>query len=284
MNKLTVIAEMLQPYWLPVVALLILLVTYLDYTTGYELSFSLFYLLPILLASWLATRVAGIITSIVSSGCLFYADVLSGHLYVDSYIPYWNLFIRLSIFLIASLLVSALKKSHEYEKELARMDGLTGAANSRCLREILHTEMDRAHRHNLSFTLAYIDIDNFKNINDSMGHAVGDEILRTFVRTTKNHIRRIDIIARLGGDEFAIFFPDTDQAQSNIIITKLRSKLLNEAQDHHWPISFSIGVITCIDIPASIDELIKQADHTMYAVKHNGKDAIQFATYKVPVL
>jgi diguanylate cyclase (GGDEF)-like protein len=251
----------------------------LDFLTGYELAFSLFYVLPISFATWLIGRRSGIVTSLVSALVWLGADLASGNVYSHPLVPAWNTLIRLSFFLIIAHLLAALKSTIEHEKELARTDYLTGALNSRFFYALIQTEINRSQRYRHPFTLVYIDLDNFKTVNDQFGHSTGDQALRTLVIFAKNHLRKTDVIARLGGDEFALLFPETDQASARVAITNLRHGLLEEMQHNAWPITFSIGVLTCnVPLP-SPDDLIRATDDLMYSIKHHGKNAIKFSVF-----
>jgi diguanylate cyclase (GGDEF)-like protein len=251
----------------------------LDFLTGYEIAFSLFYVMPISLLTWSTCRWPGIIAAIASALVWLWADVVSGHVYLYPVIPLWNALIRLSFFIIIALLLSRLKDTMEREKALARTGYLTGAVNSRLFFDLFQVEIDRSQRYEHPFTLAYIDLDNFKTVNDQFGHLVGDEVLRTVVRYVKTHIRKTDVVARLGGDEFALLLPETTQESAHVALTKLHDGLLEEMQQNQWSITFSVGVLTCNATPPKTDELVRMVDELMYSVKYEGKNAIVYSTY-----
>ena len=251
----------------------------LDYLTGYEMAFSLFYLLPISMVAWLTGRRLGILIALVSALVWSLADVLAGNSYTHPVIFFWNTLIRLSFFVIVVFLLASLKNALEHERELGRIDSLTGAFNFRYFSAILQMEVDRTRRYQRPFTVAYIDIDNFKIINDQYGHSAGDRVLCTFVNYARKSLRKSDSIARLGGDEFAFLLPETNQEAASLFITRIQNGLLEEMQQNHWPVTFSIGVLSCAEAPQSVDEVIKLADDLMYSVKKDGKNAISYATF-----
>jgi len=257
----------------------IIIVGILDFLTGYELSFSLFYVIPVYFVTWFLKGSFGIIVSITSAFVWFSADLLSGHTHSNSLFPIWNALIRLSFFVIIALLLSAIKNRMEREKIFASTDYLTGSINSRLFFELLHREIDRLQRYEHPFTLVYIDLDNFKYVNDQFGHHTGDLVLRTVVSYVKKHLRKTDVIARLGGDEFALLLPETTMASAKVVLSKLQSSLLEEMKKNNWLITFSIGVLTCSTKPSTADELMRIADNLMYTVKRNGKNAIKYTTY-----
>lgn len=252
-----------------------------DFLMGYEIAFSLFYVLPIAFLLWFTGEKNGLIASFVSAIVWLLADKASGHVYSSMIIPLWNTVIRLSFFIIIVLLLSALRSSIQREKTLARMDNLTGAINSRYFYLLVERELDRFHRYGNPFSLVYIDLDNFKAVNDCSGHAGGDETLKSVVAFIQTHLRRTDIVARLGGDEFALMLPETNLDMAQSVCTKLQSGLLAEMQQHGWPVTFSMGVLTCQDSakPQSVDELVQRADELMYTVKHTGKNGILYERY-----
>lgn len=179
--------------------LAILAIGLVDFFTGYELGFSLFYLAPIVLLSWYTTPL------IAMGGCgtcalaWVIADIGAGHQYSGVFIPYWNTVIRLGIFIVVAMTFMAFRRSIEREKQLSRIDFLTGAISSRFFREMLAAEVERSVRYDREFTIAYIDLDDFKAVNDNFGHDAGDWLLRQFVQIAKANLRKTDLVARLGG-------------------------------------------------------------------------------------
>lgn len=170
-----------------------------------------------------------------------------------------------------------LQEALEKEKELARLDSLTGLANRRAFYEVLEMEQKRARRYELPLTVAYLDVDNFKKINDSSGHALGDSVLAAVAQTIKNNIRSTDTVARLGGDEFAVLLPETEAAAAETALRKVQDKLRAQMRERGWTISFSIGVASFLCPPDSLDDIIRTADEVMYAVKTSGKNNLSVA-------
>ena len=269
-----------QTFTILVGAALIGAIGILDYFTGYELSFSFFYVIPITLITWRTGRKGGIPASIVSAAVWLWADVVSGHVYSNPLFPIWNMLIRLSLFLIIAILLAELSAAMQREKELARTDPLTGALNGRQFFDSLRLEIRRLQRYNRPFSLVYIDLDNFKLINDRDGHPTGDQVLRSVVATAKMQFRSTDMIARLGGDEFAILFPETDQAAAKVAISKFQNAWQNVLQNSTWQTTFSLGALTCLSGTITAEELVKKADELMYRVKQNQKNSTLYDTYQ----
>jgi diguanylate cyclase (GGDEF)-like protein len=254
---------------------LIMLLGVIDYLTGYELAFSIFYLQPVSFVSWFGKRRHAVIICILSAIIWLLADIYAGNTYSNSFIPAWNTIIRLGFFLITALSLSEIKILLENEQTFARIDFLTGVTNRRAFYELAETEINRAARFNRPFTIAYIDVDNFKKVNDTCGHIQGDNLLQLVARTIKDNTRSIDIISRLGGDEFAVLFPETNENNAKTAISKVQKALLVIVQNNNWPATFSIGAVTCYK-SCSLDELIKEADDLMYTVKQSGKNRIEY--------
>ncbi len=250
-----------------------------DFLSGYELSFSLFYVIPIALVTWHSGRWPGLFASFVSACAWLWADTASGHPYSHLYIPLWNTLIRFSFFVIITVLLAEVAGIMEREKTFARIDSLTGATNSRFFFELAQRELDRLQRFAHPLTLVYIDLDNFKAVNDEFGHAMGDEVLRTVARHAETHLRKTDVFARLGGDEFAVLLPQTDQEAARTVLAKLHGELREIMQGNAWPVTFSMGALTCLAPPPALQSAITMADDLMYAAKKEGKDAIRYARY-----
>jgi diguanylate cyclase (GGDEF)-like protein/PAS domain S-box-containing protein len=167
-----------------------------------------------------------------------------------------------------------LQAALESEKNLARVDFLTGIPNRRMFNQALTLEAKRSRRYGRPITLVYIDVDNFKYMNDHFGHATGDELLKTIGTTLETSVRSTDMAARLGGDEFAVLLPETDEASAGVIVAKLRQNLNASIGPKAWPVTFSFGVVTFPIALDSTEEMIKRADEFMYEAKRGGKSAV----------
>ena len=269
-----------KPGWILVGVLLLGMVAYLDYITGTEFSFSLFYLLPITFISWAISERFGLVFALLASGAWIAVDVWSGNSNrTASLFAYlWNATARLGFFLLPVFMIR-LNRALQREKELARTDFLTGVLNARFFHELAQMEINRSLRYKRPFTIAFIDVDNFKTINDTFGHTTGDAVLRSIAINIKNHLRKTDIVARVGGDEFVMLLSETSAQTAPVVIFNMQRALLNEMNESGWPITFSIGVLTLSAPPISVDEMLGRADKLMYIVKNSGKNNIQYAIH-----
>ena len=246
-----------------------------DYLTVEDFNLTLFYFVPTSFVAWFAGRDAGIALALIST---LYWMVANDYTAIN-FISIWNVVTSLGFFIIVALLLSKLRQLFDSEQNLSQTDHLTGIVNRRAFLQILTKEILRQGRNNQPLTLAYIDLDNFKDINDNFGHAKGDFLLQLVTSTFKQNLRRTDIIARLGGDEFAILLPDMDQLAAQAVIPMLQEHFRNKTNQHRLEVTLSIGVLTCLEPPKSADEMITLADSLMYEVKKNGKNGVRYAVY-----
>ena len=262
LNKRTIIA---------IVLLIVILLGWLDYTTGFEISFSFFYLIPITIATWYIDIKFGHAITILSISLWAISNWLAGQTYSQEIIRYWNASIRLVVFFIISDLINQLKSIIERERLLSRTDHLTGIANNREFYSQADLEFKRASRYGYPLSIAYIDLDNFKKVNDELGHQAGNRLLQSVANTISGEIRKTDIFARLGGDEFALLLPNTFQGSAEVVVKKIESVVNRHLKAIDSHVTLSIGVITYLSPPPSVDELIHKADEIMYQAKISGK-------------
>lgn len=164
----------------------------------------------------------------------------------------------------------ALEKANATISKLARNDSLTGCYNRRYGLELLDRQMKLSQRNQISLLLAFLDIDNFKTINDTFGHDEGDKVLKEVTGLLKSNLREVDIICRMGGDEFLLAFPDSSLQEVPLIRKRLEKSLsqLNHTIKKNYQIQFSMGFSEYDPRkPKNLDELIAIADQEMYKEK-----------------
>lgn len=266
-------------FWMVLSILLVGLLGICDYSTGTELGFSLFYLIPISLIAWYSKPALGVLISILSAVVWLYADIEAGQEYSNQIFFFWNTLIRLGFFIIVTYLISELKRSQKIIQESARTDYATGTLNARRFHEILEGELQRSRRNQQPFTLIYLDLDNFKQVNSQFGHNEGDRLIRLIAAEIRSKIRSTDFLARLGGDEFAILFPEAGQHEAEAIISKVHDQLSNVFRDKFSFVTFSAGAVTYESTPHSSAETIRIADELMYIVKNGTKNDIRYLVY-----
>ncbi|MFM2343084.1 MAG: hypothetical protein RLZZ592_2737 [Pseudomonadota bacterium] len=172
---------------------------------------------------------------------------------------------------------TALSRALERLSELATRDELTGLPNRRAMGEMLLVETARHARLGAPLSLALIDIDHFKAINDHHGHAVGDAVLRGFAQRMEAELRGADVLARWGGEEFLLLLPGTDALQALQAVERLREGLRRQPFDAVAPglrVTFSAGVGGCLG-QGDIDSALERADRALYRAKAAGRDRIE---------
>lgn len=247
----------------------------LDYLSVPEVAFSVFCLIPLSVLAWVGD---GDDRAIVAWACVLaalswlLADLAAGAEYEQVSIAMWNLATRLAIFLILTRLLVNLRQSVAEAHRLARVDHLTGIANSRTFQIEVKREVARSQRTGRAISLAYLDVDDFKSINDTQGHAGGDRVLRHLAIALHLSTRSTDLVGRVGGDEFAVLLPETGPEDAASAIKALDTRVAERTADLGSRVSFSLGCVTFMRAPADADELLQAADELMYAAKGAGKN------------
>jgi diguanylate cyclase (GGDEF)-like protein len=250
-----------------------------DLKTGVEVPLSMFYLIPVFAVSWLAGARPG-----------FFICVCASLSYFATHHPRWELeralllltadsAARLVFYSVVTLLTANLRLYLERQVHMARTDPLTGAANARAFYEQAELELARARRFRRPVSLVYFDIDDFKEVNDSYGHQIGDLVLVEAARAARSVIREVDLLARLGGDEFAVLLPEADGPSARKVVDKVRDKMLKLNFRTHYPVTFSFGAASFRTAPDSVANMIFWADRTMYQAKQEGKDRVRHESF-----
>lgn len=259
-----------------------------DHLTGSDISVILFYLAPIGFGTWFVHLRGGLFLSVSAALVSVTADALhrlgggAAHGELPLAVLAWNGLVQAGTSVALVLVLSALRSRLEGEELLARTDALTRIANRRAFFEAAQLELERARRHARPLTMAYVDCDGFKDVNDARGHAQGDALLVAAARTLREETRAVDAVARLGGDEFGLLLPETGAAEAEALLGRLRAALLAVMARHGWPVTFSIGAATFLAPPASIDEIMARADELMYEAKRTRKGSIRAGTFAGP--
>lgn len=184
--------------------------------------------------------------------------------------------------IVGAMLDISERKALERRLEvLAATDFLTGAYNLRTFYEFAHHEQSRLARNGGNLTLLVMDLDHFKDINDSLGHATGDEALRKFVSVVKDNLREQDIFARAGGDEFRLLLPDTAEEGAHLVAERIR-KAVNQVVVSNprgqFRLSISCGIAACAPDDESVEQATLRADDALYQAKAAGRNCV----YPIP--
>ncbi len=254
----------------------------IDFFAGPMFSFLPFYLLPVALTTWYVGRRAGLALTLAGVSLWALNYIAARPVGWDSLAAYWNIGMQVIIFTVVAVTLSKMRQALNNERELARTDPVTGVANWRAFYERVEQTIFYARRYKTPFTGVYMDVDNFKAVNDHFGHSTGDFCLRVVADTLLENTRATDLVARIAGDEFAVLMPETSPEQARAVIGRLGENLLAAMERNGWPATFSIGVATYLAPPDTADSLIKASDDLMYSVKNGGKNGIRYAVYGGP--
>lgn len=245
----------------------------IDYLTHPAFEIYGLYLIPALLATWFIG---------FNVGCVFLAVGIFSWGCVDLIhrpeMQFWiwaiNSTVRSAIWLMVIWSISRIQTMSKALSQLSLCDELTGLPNRRALLSRGELEMQRMKRSKNSLSIMFVDVDNFKKLNDSQGHKAGDALLEEVAEVFNHSIRKTDFVARLGGDEFAVLFPDTDEATAGRLAKKIKNAAKDVLGKSKISLSLSMGVATFNRAQDSFDKALAFADHLMYEVKRQGKDAI----------
>jgi diguanylate cyclase (GGDEF)-like protein len=251
---------------------LVLAIGYADHVLGYQFGFSIFFLLPIIIATRNLGRNTGFFISVLCAVVWALMDIMHGVVYELPLVLYSNTVIRFTLFTITVMIFDG----WEREKETARTDTLTQISNRLAFNEFGEMEVRRCRRYGHPFSLVYLDVDNFKIINDKFGHRAGDRLLVILADALRANFRETDLVARLGGDEFSIILVETDQAGAKTAMDRV-SEALAKIPRMGSIVTLSTGLLTFRRPPQTFEEAVKKADEMMYLAKNKGKNCIQSA-------
>ena len=264
----------------PVVLLLglvlIAAIAWLDAATGPKLAFNVFYLLPVMLVAWgTASTACGLIAVLAT----FLVGPLEG--YVNGFhfyslpVAVWNAGMRTAVFCIVLLLLAEMRRLVARLQEQSLTDELTGVANRRAFLQVATLEVERSRRYRHELSLAYLDVDGFKAVNDRRGHTAGDRVLIALASAARAAARSVDTVARLGGDEFVVLMPETDDSAALPLAERFREVCCQAASAGAERITCSVGVVTFKEAPKDVAELLAKADGLMYEAKAAGGDSLR---------
>lgn len=209
-------------------------------------------------------------------GVLNVADKVTGEIFSNE-----DLQLLVSVGAYASVAIER-SRFHQKTEELKKIsitDSLTGLLNRRYFQERMSEEIERSRRHHLPLSLIMIDVDDFKRVNDSLGHPIGDEVLKATARCLRNSIRTIDVAARYGGEEFTVILPQTNKVDAQTIAERIcaevyRLDLPFIKSDQKFVLSVSLGLATYPEDAETLEELIRNSDIALYAAKSQGKNRV----------
>lgn len=247
--------------------------TVLHMQYGRELDYHLLFLLPVVISGWRFGPLTGFFIAVLSSSTWFAADLTLRQ--IPATYDVANLMTRMGVFMLIALLIGRQKNLTTLHLSMALTDPLTGISNRRAFMEQGRRELARCRRYGQALSIVYLDVDNFKELNDNFGHKTGDRLLKLVAKGMTHYLRESDFPARLGGDEFAVLLVGADSRQAMMVMAKIKERLMARIERYQWPVSLSIGVITLADPKITFEEALDQADQAMYDAKQSGKNTLR---------
>lgn len=260
---------------------LFLLDEYIDYRSGPELNVSFFHLLPVFLIVWNAGLLPGLVYVVFCTVVILFVSVqpMVSH---PTAVQLFNALANLVFLGAFTAVLSLLKKHLEHMTVRAELDGLTNLLNSTSFTRHAEEEVRVSARNRRPFTILYIDVDNFKSVNDTLGHSAGDEVLRSVGKFLAGQFRKGDLRTRIGGDEFAVFLPDYSLEEAKRDIPPFHESLNQILGKGKASITCSIGGVTFTEAPPTLPGALHEADMLMYQVKMGGKNNFRLRAYSPP--
>lgn len=253
---------------------LIHLIARLHYITGFAYEFNSFYVLPLLASAWWLDNATCVCITLFCLADWAYTDIMLGGGQSEPLPLLCNTVTRAMTISCVTVLLKRLRHALQQEWENSRKDQLTGLCNRRLYYELGATVLEIARRQSLPVTLAFMDLDRFKEVNDTLGHAVGDDLLRTVSAVMQDHFRSEDVLARLGGDEFAAIMPGLTAVDARLRLESLRGSIRAAMSKHSWPVTLSIGAASFAEVTGGIEVMLRAADAAMYEAKAAGRDCL----------
>jgi len=266
----------LRPLVVTASALVVVLIGIADYRVDVAASMAIFYLIPVAITTLMTGFGGGAAIALFSATVNFTGDWLLFSRYpaISNYTAIWNACSRLAMYLIVVSLITVIRHQLARERRLARTDPNTGAANARALYERLTAEIASARSGGWPVTVVYLDLDNFKLVNDRHGHAAGNNLLGEVAKVAGAILRTTDVVARIGGDEFVLVIPGVDATVARATVERVVTGLKEASAAYGAPVTFSAGILTTGPTVLEPEELIQRADALMYEAKNGGKDRI----------
>lgn len=271
--------DALGPATIGIVALVaILILGVVDYVSGPEIAFSPFYLLPLSVVAWKVGTKRALALGVLAALTWLVADLAAGAEYSSWIVPTWNTLARFSVFVLVIGLLATLRHSLETQSHLARVDPLTGVRNARAFMAEAEEAVRACNREGRPVTVVYLDLDDFKRINDTLGHSGGDDVLQAVAGALTQSTRESDLVGRLGGDEFAVILTGTGSSAAITMMDDMLERVKANLRPVPLPVTFSAGAVTLLVAPQTLDEAIGAADALMYDVKRGGKGTYRHVT------
>jgi len=247
-----------------------------DRLTGSGMPLTILYLPVIFAAGWLRKARTALVLSLVCPWLWVISDAVFPPAKPPRFAQYWIAAVHSVFFVLLTVTIGRLQAARALLQIRAAYDGRTGLLSGQYFMSFAAQEIERCRRAGEPLALAFIDCDDFKTVNDTLGHLEGDDLLLALAGTMQQSVGPADAVARVGGDEFAILMPGATRAEAERTVGRLQAAVGRIDWASKWPVTLSIGVAVFLEPPASVDDLIRAADDLMYAVKRSGKNAARY--------
>ena len=254
-------------------AALVGVVFLLNHYTSADIRLGVLYIVPVLLVTWHDGIRWGAAFAIGTSALRYLVQLEQLPFNVTTPVRLVNELAYLAVVGVAAAGLVQLRRTQAQLEQLATHDQLTGALNAHAFTDVLGRELDRSRRYARPLALLYLDLDDFKSVNDRHGHDTGDAVLRLVADATRSAVRGPDIVGRLGGDEFAVFMPETDGHVAEAAAARLAGGVRGAFRGTP-SVTVSIGVVSVTGAVTGAVELLHRADRAMYEAKRAGKDRV----------
>ncbi len=248
-------------------------VYWINQHTSPDVRLGILYVVPVLLATWHDGLGWGAAFALGTALLRYLIGVEQMPLETPAVVRIANEGAYLVVVGVAMTGLAQLRRTQGALELLAAHDPLTGALNAAAFADRLGQELDRNRRYSRPLALLYLDLDDFKAVNDRHGHHTGDAVLRLVADATRGAVRQSDIVGRLGGDEFAVLMPETEGPVAHAAATRLASSIRTVFKGTP-SVTASIGVVSMLGGVTGPDELLQRADAAMYEAKRAGKDRV----------
>jgi len=245
----------------------------LNVRTGADLRLGILYVVPVLLAASYDGLGWGIAFALATALLRFGVGIDQMPLDTSLQVRILNEAAYLTVVGVAIAGLSQLRRTQSQLRLLATHDPLTTVLNARAFASQLAQELGRNRRYGRPLALIYLDLDDFKKVNDAHGHATGDAVLRLVADAMRSAVRQADVVGRLGGDEFGVLMPETDGSLAHAVANRLAAGIRTVFRGTP-SVTASIGVVAVSGTEAGSDELLRKADQAMYEAKRAGKDRV----------
>lgn len=249
------------------------LVYWVNAVTPPDARLGILYTIPVLLVTWTEGLLWGILFAAATT---VLREAIAWEQMPPNTPMIWRVVTGTAYLAVLAVAMAGLQTLRRSQAQMARLiilDSLTNVLNARAFADRLGQELDRNRRYPRPLALMYMDLDNFKVINDTHGHQTGDAVLRLVADAMRSSVRQADVVGRLGGDEFAVLMPETDAPLADAAAKRLIAGLRNVFKGTP-NVTASIGVVSCTATDASTDDLLRRADQAMYDAKKSGKDRV----------